>query len=297
MKIRTVWVGMMAVLALAAGAGFAAPKEAAAPKGAAAVAEPTSPVRLELRLKPGESHRFRVTEDTVMKASMPGGGTRRTAKITTATFDLLVDRVNADGSYAVRVRPGSQTVTVNGKDTPPDAPTTEATATLGRDGRLSNVSDPQPGEDEAEAGFDAREMLETLFDEDAGFPAQPVPLGGGWKDKIESPLDESAARVTVNNTLVALDVLEGKQVARVLNIAAEPIEAPADESGVAMSGTLEGGGLANIDLATGLPLESRDTVRMRVTVTGPAPVGEGTISIESEVHVKFHLRAIPSGGA
>lgn len=258
---------------------------------ASAVGAIAAPVRLEVRLEAGQSHRFRVVDETALSATLPGGGERKSNTRTTATFDLLVDRVNPDGTYTVRVRPGAQTVVANDRETTVD-PLPEATANLSRQGRISRITGPERSSGDSGSGYAARDFLEFLFDEEAGYPSNPVEIGGAWKYQVESPLDERAGRITINNTLLAVDELDGKQVARVLNIVAEPVQVPADEDGVTMAGTLEGGGLANVDLATGLPLEGRDTVRLRFTVSAPRPDGTGSMDVATEATIKVRLHAV-----
>lgn len=264
---------------------------AAAPMDAAA---PTGPARLELRLETGRAYRFQIDQESVSRAALPGGASRRNATRAGGAFDLTVERANTDGSYTVRVHPVSQTISINDRSVPvSDKDKGDVTANLSRRGLLSGLPERAEKKGEAEA-ITAADFLNTLFDEEAGHPASAVSVGESWKDVVKSPLDEKAGRLTVHSTLVALERLDGRGIARVLNVVSDPVKAPEDENGVTMEGTLEGGGLANVDIATGLPVEGRDVVRLKLNVSAPAPDGS-RIAFETETNISVHVREVVAG--
>jgi hypothetical protein len=282
MRLKLVW---KYALVLPFAAGLAAHAQDA----------PTGPVKLELRLKAGQSRTYRITGATDMVATLPGGVVKKTNTRTSGTFEMTVDRVNADGTYAVHVKPLGQSVTVDGKDTTPDdVPDAEVKATVTSDGRFSGVSGGKPESESAKAVMDGEDFLNTIFDKDVGFPTKPLTVGEGWADKIDSPIDEKQPKVTLNSKLVAVDMLNGKPVARVLHVIAEPIQDPSPEPGVTMTGTMEGGGLGTVDLDTGLVLDEQVILRLKVDVTAQNPSNSAqTVNLGNVANIKIHVQALP----
>jgi hypothetical protein len=256
---------------------------------------PAGPVKLELKLKAGQSRTFRVTVDTDMAATLPGGVVKKTNTRSAGTFEMTVDRVNPDGGFSVRVKPVSQSISVDGQDkTPDDVPDTEVRANISTDGRFSDVTGGKKAGDAPTTVMDAEDFLNTVFDKTVGFPAKSLSVGQGWADQIDSPLDESQPKVTLNNKLMALDTLNGKSVARVLHVLAEPIVDPKPQEGVAMSGTIEGGGLGTVDLASGLVLDEQDILRLKLDVQAQNPNNTSqTLTLGSVTNIQNHEQALP----
>lgn len=253
------------------------------------------PVKLELKLKAGQAQTYRVTVDTDLSAILPGGAVKKTNTRSSGTFEMTVDRVNADGGYSVRVKPITQSISVDGKDkTPEDLPDTEVRANLSADGRFSDLSGAKKSDDASPSVMDGEDFLNTVFDKTVGFPAKTLAVGDGWSDQIDSPLDDTQPKVDLHNKLVALDTLNGKTVARVLHILATPIVDAKKEQGVTMGGSIEGGGLGTVDLSTGLVLDEQDVLRLKVDVTAQNPQNAAqSVNLGTTANIRIHVLALP----
>lgn len=258
---------------------------------------PTGPVKLELNLKAGQTRTFKVISDTVLGTSVAGAEPRKTATKSTATFELTVDSVNPDGSYAIRVRTLAQTLSVGGNTVPsPDGSDAEVKATLTRDGRFRDVSGAPKAKEGAPSPMTGEDFLDTVFDKEAALPSQAVSVGSGWDDKVSSPVDQNQAKMTVHNSLVALDLLDTTPVARVLSIICEPVQDPSHQAGVTASGKMEGGGLTTMELATGLVLDERDSLRLTMDVDAQNPADASQkISVRTEANIKVRVQSVPTG--
>lgn len=278
-------------------AALALPLAAALPARAQAPA--AAPVKLELKLKAGQAQTYRVTVETDLTANLPGGQVRKTNTRSAGTFEMTVDRVNADGGYLVRVKPLNQSLIVDGKDkTPEDLPDAEVRATLATDGRFSDLTGAKKAEESTAGVMDGEDFLNTVFDKTVGFPTKTLAVGQGWTDQIDSPLDESQPKVDLHNTLVAIDTLDGKQVARVLHVLATPIVDTKKQEGVTMGGSIEGGGLGTVDLASGLVLDEQDVLRLKVDVTAHNPSNAAqTVNLGTVANIRVHVQALPDSTA
>lgn len=259
---------------------------------------PTGPVRLEINLKAGQTRTFKIVSDTILTTTLQGIEPKKTSTKSSGTFELVVDSVNPDGSYAIKVHTLKQTLTVNGTDTPaPDGSDAEIKATLTRDGRFRDVSGTPKAKDGAPSPMTGEDFLNTIFDKEAALPTQPVAVGETWKDKVESPVDNTQPKMTVNNKLVAVDLMDATPVARVLRIICEPIQNPTPEPGVTVSGKMEGGGLATMELANGLVADERDTLRLTVNVEAQNPANASQkVNLKTEANIKVRVQSVPSGG-
>ena len=257
---------------------------------------PSGPVRLEINLKEGQTRTFKIVSDTVLTTTLPGIEPKQTTTKSSGTFELVVDAVNPDGTYAVKVRTVKQALSVNGTDTPaPDGADAEVKATLTRDGRFRDVSGTPKLKDGAPSPMTGEDFLNTVFDKEAALPTHPLAVGETWKDKVESPVDNSQPKLTVNNKLVALDLMDATPVARVLRIICEPIQNPSPEPGVTVSGKMEGGGLATMELASGLVADERDTLRLTVDVEAQNPANAAQkVSLKTEANIKVRVQSAPA---
>lgn len=273
------------------------PLAAAAP--GRAQTPPAGPVKLELKLKAGQAQTYRLTVDTDLSANLPGGAVKKTSTRSMGTFEMTVDRVNGDGGYSVRVKPLSQSVSVDGKDkTPDNLPDAEVRATLLPDGRFTNLSGAQKAEGASTGVMDAEDFMNTVFDKSVGFPARTLAVGEGWTDQIDSPLDESQPKVDLHSKLVALDMLNGRPVARVLHVVVAPIVDAKKQEGVTMGGSIEGGGLGTVDLGTGLVLDEQDVLRLKVDVTAQNPSNASQIvNLGTIANIRVHVLALPDSAS
>jgi hypothetical protein len=257
---------------------------------------PKGPVKLEINLKAGQSRTFRVVNETVLTTSLPGSEPKKTTTKSTGTFELTVESINPDGSYAVRVRTLKQALSVNGKDViAPDGSDAEVKATLSRDGRFRDATGKPKQKEGAPAPMDGEDLLSTVFDKEAALPSQPLAVGDTWKDKVESPVDETQPKLTVNNKLVALEVVDAVPVARVLRVICEAVPSPSQEPGVTVTGKMEGGGLATMDLGTGLISEERDALRLTMDVEAQNPADASQkVNIRTLADIKVRVQSSPT---
>lgn len=260
---------------------------------------PTGPVKLEIKLKAGQSRTFRVVNETVLTTTLPGSEPKKTTTKSTGTFELAVESINPDGSYAVRVRTLKHALSVNGKDVPaPDGSDAEVKATLGRDGRFRDATGKPKQKDGAPAPMDGEDLLNTVFDKEAALPSHPLAVGDTWKDKVESPVDETQPKLTVNNKLVGLDLVDAFPVARVLRVVCEAVPSPSQEPGVTITGKMEGGGLATMDLGTGLISEERDALRLTMDVDAQNPADASQkINIRTVADIKVRVQSSPTAAS
>ncbi|HEY3413309.1 MAG TPA: hypothetical protein VGM51_09680 [Armatimonadota bacterium] len=257
---------------------------------------PTGPVRLDISLKAGQTRTFKIVSDTILTTTIQSLEPKKTTTKSSGTFEMVVDAVNPDGSYAVKIHTVKQALSVNGADTPaPDGADADVKATLTRDGRFRDVSGAPKLKDGVPAPMTGEDFLNTVFDKEAALPSQPVAVGETWKDKVESPVDNTQPKMTVNNKLVALDLMDATPVARVLRIICEPIQNPSPEPGVTVSGKMEGGGLATMDLASGLVADERDTLRLTVNVEAQNPANSAQkVNLKTEANIKVRVQSAPS---
>ncbi|HEY3267981.1 MAG TPA: hypothetical protein VGM37_13705 [Armatimonadota bacterium] len=263
--------------------------------GAVSARAQTGPVSLLLRLKAGQTQSYRITTDTTLKTTLPNGEAKSTNNHTVATFDLSVESVNPDGSYAVRVKRTSHQLTVDG-ETPDnvDVGEAEATAKLGTDGRYSGLSAASKPKPDGPSGASPEDFLSTVFDDEVGVPTRAVAVGERWKDQVKSPVDTDQNKVTVNSRLMAVDDVDGKRVARVLRVIAEPLHATGPDKNVSSEGVLEAGSFTSNDLGTGLTQDERDVLHLQMDMTATSPAGQ-TVKIGSDAHIRIHIEAIPAG--
>jgi hypothetical protein len=258
---------------------------------------PAGPVKLEINLKAGQTRTFKVVNESVLSTSVAGAEPRKTATNSTGTFELAVDSVNPDGSYAIRVRTLAGALSVGGNVVPPpEGFDAEVKATLTRDGRFRDVSGAPSLSKSGPAPMTGEDFLDTVFDKDAALPAQPVSVGATWDDKVASPVEQGDTKMTVHNALVAVDLMDATPVARVLTLICEPVQDPSPQPGVTAAGKMEGGGLVTMELSTGLALDERDALRLTMDVDAQNPADAAQkVSVHTEANIKVRVQSQPAG--
>ncbi|HEY3267980.1 MAG TPA: hypothetical protein VGM37_13700 [Armatimonadota bacterium] len=235
-------------------------------------------VQFTTKLTPGSIRSYKVTVDQKGTLSIPGSGQTMPidAKVT-SYVKMIVDKQNADGTYAAHIKLGGVKMTSNSPmPMPPVQDSYEVKGTIGKDGLFTAdpTVDKKPGN---ALGMSPAETMTGIFRSLSAVPLTSVAVGDSWSSVIPLPLDPSGkSQIAVTSKLLGVDAVTGDRVARVQRDIEGPVNLQLTEPmPLSITGTMKGSGVSKVSVTSGQPLQDDSKVHLKMTIQAPNSAGNG----------------------
>lgn len=271
MKRHAYWFAALIVLATGFALRAQSPAEDAAP--------PSERVALRLNLAQGQVSAYRIAINQTGTMTLEGAGQGMPVNSDmSADAKLFVDKVKPGGDYAVRYRMGNIKATVMFAGQTISIPNLPKSLEIAGSLSSRGVFTPtEPVKGGLPGAVDATQTLAGLLSNLVGLPAQPIAVGESWESFAPLTLDPSGtARVTMTNTVSAIEGEGGNRVAVVLQTFDGPLDVNiVDPVAVQLTGTFNGTGSSRISIGTGRTLSATTTAKMNGKLATSSMSGTG----------------------
>ena len=262
-------------------------------------AAPTAPapIKIELKLSPGQVRAFKISVDQKGTITLPGSGQNMPLNNgVTAYAKLIVDKQNSDGTWAARYKIGGMKALMNG------APMTMPGATDGMTikGTLSKTGSFTPNDDQSKSagmamGMSPSQSMNNVLGNLMNLPDRPVAIGDTWTNVVPLPFDTTGkSKLTVDSKVLGVDQLNGDQIVRIQHDTSGPLNLTITQPmTMNVTGTLKGSGISQVSVNLGTPIDDLSTQHLVLTMTGQNPSGNGEkLNISMDVDVTSHIESV-----
>ena len=259
-------------------------------------AAPT-PIKIELKLSPGQIRAFKISVDQKGTVTLPGSGQNMPLNTgITAYAKLIVDKQNSDGTWAARYKIGGMKMLMNGA--PMTMPGNSGDMMI--KGILSKTGTFAPTEDLSKTagmgmGMSAGQSMNNVLGNLMNLPEKAVIVGDTWTKVVPLPFDPTGkSSLSINSKVLGVDQLNGDQIVRIQHDTSGPLNLTITQPmAMNVTGTLKGSGVSQVSVNLGTPIDDLSTQHLVLTMTGQNPSGNGEkLNISMDVDVTSHIESV-----
>ncbi|HEY3413310.1 MAG TPA: hypothetical protein VGM51_09685 [Armatimonadota bacterium] len=256
-----------------------------------------APVKIELKLAPGQIRAYKISVDQKGTMTLPGSGQNMPLNIgVTAYAKLIVDKQNDDGTWAARYKIGGMKTTMNGA--PMNLPSGTDGMTI--KGILSKTGAFKPTDDQPKSsglgmGMSPGQSMSNVLGNLMNLPEKAVIVGDTWSTVVPLPFDATGkSSITVDSKVLGIDHQNGDQIVRIQHDSSGPLNMTMTQPmPMNIAGTIKGSGLSQVSVNSGAPLDDLSTQHMTLTVTGQNPSGNGDkMNISMDMVMTSHIESV-----
>lgn len=256
-----------------------------------------APVKIELKLAPAQIRAFKISVEQKGTMTLPGSGQNMPLNTgITAYAKLIVDKQNADGTWAARYKIGGMKMLMNGAPMPMPGNTGDMMikGTLGKNGTFTPSGD-LAGSSPMGMGMNPGQSMNNVLGNLMNLPGKPVIVGDTWTNSVPLPFDPTGkSALTVNSKVIGIDHLNGDQIVRIQRDTSGPLNLTITQPmTMNVSGTINGTGVSQVSVNSGSPIDDLATQHLALTITGQNPSGNGDqMNISMDMNVTSHIESV-----